>query len=53
MKHSKLEQQMAATMEDLAKQFERFQLIMHQTLDDWSHGVERWTSPGVCSSKKM
>ena len=43
-KHSKLEQQMAATLKDLAKQFEGFLLIMHQTLDKLTR-LEPW--PGA------
>ena len=40
-KPSKLEQQMAANIEDLAKKFEGFQEMMQKTLDKLS-GLETW-----------
>lgn len=40
----KLQTQMAATIEDLTKKFESFELMMQQSLDKIS-GLEAWQSP--------
>jgi len=54
-KPTKFEKQMAATLEDLAKQFEGFQSMMKQTLDELSdlktwRGCTTARTPSIGSS---